>query len=92
MKTKAQLVVAVLFLLSFIKSFKYSSNAYDVVFILICASIYLVYELITEKALKERVDKLASETESKFTEITKEVKEAKNYVSTMSLGSTFNRK
>lgn len=92
MKTRAQLVVAVLFLLSFIKSFKYSSNAYDVVFILVCASIYLVYEFTTESTVRESVIKLASATESKFKEVDKEMKETKNYVSTISIGSAFNRK
>lgn len=91
MKQRAQLVAAVLFLLSFIKSFKYSSNAYDVIFIILCASIYLVYEFITESSVKASVNKLASETESKLNDLAKEVKETKNYVSTISLGSAFRK-
>jgi uncharacterized membrane protein len=91
MKTKAQLTVAVLFLLSFIKSFKYSSNLYDVVFILVCACIYLVYEFISNKKIQEQVSKLAIDTEERFKGLDKEVRETKNYVSTMSLGQTYRK-
>ena len=92
MKHKAQLVAASLILISFIKSFKYSSNAYDIVFILVCAIIYLVYEFINDTKLKQQVDKLALDTEERFKSTDKEMKETKGYVSTMSLGTTFNRK
>lgn len=91
MKSKAQLTVAVLFLLSFIKSFKYSSNGYDIVFIVLCASIYLVYELITERELKQQVNKLTLDTDNHFKEVEKEMKETKHYMSTVSLASTFKR-
>lgn len=92
MKHKAQLVAASLLLISFIKSFKYPSNAYDIVFILVCASIYLVYEFLSNTKLKQQVDKLALDTDERFKSTDKEMKETKGYVSTMSLGSTFNRK
>lgn len=92
MKHKAQIIAAVLFLLSFIKSFKYQSNAYDVVFIVLCACIYLVYEVLNDNKLKAQVEKLTIDTEEKFKHTEKELKETKGYVSTMSLGTTFNRK
>lgn len=92
MKLKAQITVSVLFILSFIKSFKYPSNSYDIVFILVCASIYIAYELITDHKMKSQVSKLITDTESKFKEVEKEVKDTKNYVSSMSIGSAFNRK
>ena len=92
MKHRVQIFVSVLFLLSFIKSFKYSSNAYDIVFILVCACIYSIYEFLSDSKLKQQVDKLTLDTESKFKVTEKELKETKNYVSTMSLGSTFQRK
>ena len=92
MKHKAQLVATSLLLISFIKSFKYPSNSYDIVFILVCASIYLVYEFLSNTKLKQQVDKLALDTDERFKSTDKEMKETKGYVSTMSLGSTFNRK
>lgn len=92
MKHKAQSIAAALFLLSFIKSFKYSSNSYDIVFILICACIYLVYEFLSDTKLKRQVEKLTIDIDNKFKEVEKEVKDTKGYVSTMSLGSTFQRK
>jgi len=91
MKSKAQIVVAILFLLSFIKSFKYSGNAYDIVFILICAGIYTLYELISENKLKEQVGKLTMDTDNRFKETEKEMKDTKNYVSSISLGQTFRK-
>lgn len=92
MKKIAQSTVAVLFLLSFIKSFKYSSNLYDIVFIVLCACIYLVYEVLSDKELKQVVDKLTIEMNTKFKEMEKDAKDTKNYVSSMSIGSTFQRK
>ena len=91
MKAKAQIISSILILLSFIKSFKYPSNSYDIFFILICASIFLVYEFLNDTKLKERVDKLDLDTTERFIEVNKEMKDTKGYVSTMSLGSTYNR-
>jgi uncharacterized membrane protein len=91
MKHRAQIVAALFFLLSFIKSFKYSSNGYDIVFILICACIYLVYEFLTDHKLKQQVDKLTVEMEDKFKANEKDMKDTKTYVSSISLGSTFKR-
>lgn len=91
MKHKSQIVVSVLFLLSFIKSFYYSSNMYDIVFIIICCCIYCIYELITEHKLKEQVNKLTTDTDFKFKEVEKEMKDTKNYVSGISLGNTYKR-
>lgn len=92
MKNKAQIFAAALFLLSFIKSFKYSSNAYDVVFITICGCIYLVYEVLSDNKLKADVEKLTSDINTKFKEVEKDSKDTKAYVSTMSLGSTFTKR
>ena len=91
MKKIAQTTAAVLFLLSFIKSFKYSSNAYDVVFIILCACIYLVYEVLSEKKLHDEVTKLTVDVDTKFKYVEKDLKDTKNYVSSMSIGSTFKR-
>jgi len=91
MKNKAQVIAAVLFLLSFIKSFKYSSNGYDIVFILICACIYCLHEILTENELKQDIQKLTVDTDNHFKEVEKEMKDTKSYVSTISLGNTFKR-
>lgn len=89
MKHKAQIFAAVLFLLSFIKSFKYSSNGYDIVFILVCACIYLVYEFLSEAKLKQQLDKLTIDNNTRFEEMDKNLTDTKGYVSKMSLGSTY---
>jgi hypothetical protein len=91
MKQKAQTIAAVLFLLSFIKSFKYSSNSYDIVFIILCVGIYCLYEFLSEKDLRNKVDKLTLDTEAKFKEVEKEVKDTKSYVSGISLGQTYRK-
>ena len=91
MKHRAQIIAALLFLLSFIKSFKYSSNAYDIVFILVCAGIYSLYELLSENKLKQDIQKLTVDTDNHFKEVEKEMKDTKHYVSTISIGSTFKR-
>ena len=92
MKQKAQITTSVLIILSFIKSFIYPSNSYDIFFILVCASIFLVYEFISDSKVKTQLDKLTIDTEDKFKLVEKEVRETKGYVSTMSLGNAFNRK
>ena len=92
MKSKAQVIAAVLFLLSFIKSFKYSSNLYDVVFIILCACIYCLYEIITDKELKRQVEKLTVDTNKQIEDIHKDMKDTKSYVSTISLGHTYNKR
>lgn len=92
MKHKAQVIAAVLFLLSFIKSFKYSSNAYDIVFILICAGIYCLYELLSKNKIEQDIQKLTIDIDSKFKEVEKEMKDTKSYVSTISLGHTYSNK
>ena len=91
MKKLAQSIAAVLFLLSFIKSFKFQMNAYDIVFILICACIYLVYEFLTEKKIKDDLQKLTEDTEKRFKEVEKETKDTKNYVSGISMSATYKR-
>jgi uncharacterized membrane protein len=91
MKNKAQVIAAVLFLLSFIKSFKYSSNGYDIVFIILCACIYCLYEILSENKLKQDIQKLTIDTENQFKEVEKEMKDTKHYVSTISLSNTYKR-
>lgn len=91
MKKKAQITVAVLFLLSFIKSFFYSSNAYDIVFILSCLGIYLSYEYIQDRMITQKIEELKKETEEKFKVIEKEQKDTKQYVSSVSAGIGFKR-
>ena len=91
MKSKAQLVSSILILATFIKSFKYPSNSFDIIFILVCASIYLVYEFITERELKAQVDKLTVDTANKIKEVEKEVKDTKNYMTAASLGNVYKR-
>lgn len=92
MKHKAQIIAALLILASFVKSFKYSSNGYDIVFLLACTSIYLVYEFLADSQIRKDITKLTEETTKRFEATDKEVKEAKSYVSTMSLGSTYNKR
>jgi uncharacterized membrane protein len=92
MKHKAQVIAAVLFLLSFIKSFKYSSNAYDIVFIILCACIYTLYEILSKNKLEADIQKLTIDTDNHFKEVEKEMKDTKSYVSTISLGHTYNTK
>lgn len=92
MKSKAQIISAILFVLSFIKSFSYSNNVYDIFFILICASVYLVYEFIINNKTKKQLEDLIQDNEKRFNNLDKEMKETKGYVSTMSLSSTYNRK
>lgn len=92
MKSKAQLASSILILATFIKSFKYPSNSFDIIFILVCAGIFLVYEFISDSKVKVQLDKLTVDTEDRFKLVDKEVRETKGYVSTMSLGNAFNRK
>lgn len=91
MKKIAQRTSAILFLLSFIKSFKYTSNTYDIVFIVLCVTVYLAYEFISDTKLKLAVEKLTIDTEAKFKEVEKDARDTKGYVSTMSIGTAFKR-
>lgn len=60
MKLKTQAVLGLLFLASFVKSFKFQSNGYDIVFIILITTIYLAQEFITEQKTKKELEKLTN--------------------------------
>lgn len=91
MKQKAQSIVAILFVLSFIKSFKYSSNTFDVVFIILCSIIYLAYEYIQDRKVLDRIESIRKETDDKLELIKKEQEQTKHYVSSISTSVGFRR-
>lgn len=91
MKQKAQLTVAALFVLAFIKSFMYKSNSFDVVFIILCSIIYLAYEYIQDRKVLERIEEVKKETEDRLEVIKKEQEQTKHYVSSISTSVGFRR-
>lgn len=85
MKQKIQLSLAVLFIASFVKSFKFNSNGYDIVFIILLACIFLAYEFITEQATKKQLEDLRNEVLEKNDKQEKELEAIKNHTSKMAL-------
>lgn len=91
MKPKIQAILAVLFIASFVKSFKYSSNGYDIVFILIVAGLFMAYEFITEQATKNELAKVKQEIDLKFKQQEEQLEVVRNNTSKMALGLGYKR-
>lgn len=91
MKIKTQAVLGILFLSSFIKSFKYSSNAYDVVFIILIATLYLSYDFIIQKNAKADFDKLTADIDLKLKHVDEEMERVKNSASKVAMMTGFKR-
>lgn len=91
MKIKIQLVLGFLFLATFIKSFKYSSNAFDIVFIILVTGIYLAHEFITEQKTKSDLDILTKELNTRLNLQDEELERIRNNTSKMALSAGIRR-
>jgi hypothetical protein len=91
MKSKIQVVLAILFISSFIKSFKYQTNGYDIVFIILVAILYLAYEFITEQITKKELSKLKEDVSTKLKQQDEVLDVIKSNTSKMSLGMSYKR-
>lgn len=91
MKNKTQAVLGLLFLISFIKSFKFSMTAYDVVFIILLAIIYLSRDLLTDNKTKKDLEVLKNEIDLKFKLQDEEIERAKNTASKNAIAMGFKR-
>jgi hypothetical protein len=85
MKNKTQAVLGLLFIISFIKSFKYSMTAYDTVFIILITVTYLSKYYITEQSTKQELKKLTEDIDLKLKLQDEEIERAKNISSKAAL-------
>lgn len=91
MKLKTQAVLAILFLASFIKSFKFSSNGYDIVFIILVSILYLAQEYISEEKTKSDLKKLTEHIDTRLNQQDEQIESVKNNTSKMALGMGIKR-
>jgi hypothetical protein len=91
MKLKVQLVLGFLFLATFAKSFKYSSNSFDVVFIILITIVYLAHEFITEQKTKSDLDILTKDINTRLNLQDEELERIKNNTSKMALSAGIRR-
>lgn len=85
MKNKTQVVLGLLFIISFIKSFKYSMTAYDTVFIILITLVYLSKYYITEQKTKQEIEKLTKDIDLRLKLQDEEIERAKNISSKAAL-------
>ena len=81
MKLKTQCVLGLLFLASFIKSFKFESNGYDVAFIILVTLVYLAQEFITEQETKKELVNLTKGIDERLKIQDEKIKRASNTAS-----------
>jgi len=91
MKLKTQIVLSILFLSSFIKSFIYSSNLYDIVFIILVSVLYLSQEYIKEKSSKIDLETLTANIDLRLKLQDEELERIKNNTSKMALTAGIRR-
>lgn len=91
MKLKTQVVLGLLFLSSFIKSFKFQSNGYDIVFIILITILYALQEFLTEQRTKKELEKLTMDIDARFKLQDEEIERAKSGASKMALMTGFKR-
>lgn len=91
MKLKTQAVLALLFLASFVKSFKFSSNGYDIVFIILVSVLYLAQEFISEQKTKDDLKKLTEHIDTRLNQQDEQIESVKNNTSKMALGMGIKR-
>lgn len=85
MKLKTQVVLGILFLLSFIKSFMYSSNFYDVVFIIVLSILYISQQHFTEKSDKKDLEKLTADINTRLNQQDEALESIRSNTSKMAL-------
>lgn len=91
MKFKTQVVLGLLFLSSFIKSFIFSMSLYDSVFILLIALIYMSKNFLTEQKTKKDLDILKESINTRLNLQDEEIERAKNVVSKSNLAMAFKK-
>lgn len=91
MKLKTQVVLGLLFLASFIKSFKFQSNGYDIVFIILVTALYALQEFLTEQKTKKELEKLTIDINTRLNLQDEEIDRAKNSASKAALMTGFKR-
>lgn len=91
MKNKTQAVLGLLFLSSFTKSFFIPPQTYDVVTILVIATIYGIKEYLNSKVTITDVQKLTDVYEERLKLQDEEIEKVKNSASRMSLAAGVRR-
>jgi len=91
MKLKTQAVLGLLFLASFIKSFKFQPSIYDAVFIILITILYLSKDYLTEKSGKADMEKLTAELNTRLNLQDEELERIRNNTSKMALTSGFRK-
>lgn len=91
MKFKTQAVLGLLFLASFIKSFKFAPSIYDSVFIILITIVYLSKDYFTEKSSKIDLEKLTADINTRLNVQDEELDRIKNNTSKMALTTGFRK-
>lgn len=91
MKFKTQAVLGLLFLASFIKSFKYSPTFYDAVFIILVSILYISKDYLLEKSSKQDIEKLTADINTRLNLQDEELERIRNNTSKMAMASGFKR-
>jgi hypothetical protein len=91
MKLKTQSVLGILFLLSFIKSFKYSMTIYDSVMIILITIAYISRDYLTEQSTKKELEKLTKDINTRLNLQDEEIERAKNSASKSAAALGFKR-
>lgn len=91
MKFKTQAVLGLLFLSSFLKSFKYNITIYDSVFIILITIVYLAQDFLTEQKTKKDLEKLTIDLDLKLKLQDEEIERTKSIASKNALAIGFKR-
>lgn len=91
MKLKTQVVLGLLFLASFLKSFKFESNGYDIVFIILVTVLYLAHEFITEQETKKELEILTKGFDERLNLQDEKIERASNVASKTAMAVGFKR-
>jgi hypothetical protein len=91
MKLKTQVVLGLLFLSSFLKSFKFESNGYDIVFVILVTIVYLAQEFITEQSTKKELVNLTKGFDERLNLQDEKIDRASNTASKTAMAVGFKR-
>lgn len=91
MKLKTQVVLGLLFLASFIKSFKFAPTLYDAVFIILITILYISRDILKEKSEKLDFEKLTADITTRLNQQDEKLERIGNNTSKMALSNGIRR-
>lgn len=91
MKKHAQLVCTLLFISIVVKSFVNETNLVDAIALVATASIYCMYEFLTEQRTIKRFNLYKKETAARLDSLQKDLDGTKNKVSSINMGQAIRR-